>query len=351
MVTERPLISVVMPVLDARPYLREAVASIQAQTYDRWELIVVDDGSTDGSSELAAELAAQDTRIRLLRIAHSGAANAVNVGAAEATGTLLARMDADDVALPERFAVQLAWMARTGVEVCGSCLSRFGASSGVLWFPEGHAAIEREMLFRHGLLQPTVLMPTAAFLTHRYTEGARFEGNALWVRLRRAHLLGNVPAVLVKHRVHARQTGRVHAEAMRAALKVTRGALFRELFPEAEADDLAAVDRAADREACTSVDDLERTGSWLARLGDGEDPQLRRRMLERWRATCRHSAPLGPAAYRAYMRIAPHLGLRAGAHDPGLRAACAARLGPDSRLASAVRWPRPSAPMRRRGTS
>ena len=322
-----PLISVVLPVYNGRAHLAEAVASIVAQSHRRWELLLVDDGSTDGSAEVAEALAAGDPRIEVLRLGHSGAAQAVNAGIEAARGDMIARMDADDVAAPERFATQLAWMRRTGVEVCGSCAVRFGATRGLLWFPEGHEAIAREMLFRHGILQPTLLAHASILKANRYRDGARFEGNELWIRLRREHVLGNVPAVLLKHRVHAHQTSALHSAGMREFVRATRRPLFAELFPDADERDAETIDRVADRRPFETLDDLERAGEWLLRLADSPDRQLGRRMLMRWRGACRASATLGPAAHRLYRRLAAPFVDEPVAPDPRLRLACAARLG------------------------
>ncbi|HEX8121137.1 MAG TPA: glycosyltransferase family 2 protein [Solirubrobacteraceae bacterium] len=331
MVPPDPLISVVLPVFDARPHLAEAVASVRAQSHRRWELLLVDDGSTDGSAQLADALAAEDRRIRVLRVDHGGAAHAVNAGIEAAQGEMIARMDADDVAAPERFATQLEWMRQTGVEVCGSCAMRFGAARGLLWFPEGHEAIAREMLFRHGILQPTLLTHASILKAHRYREGARFEGNELWIRLRREHVLGNVPAVLLKHRVHAQQTSVVRGAAMREFVRATRRPLFAELFPDAGAPDFEAVDRVADRRPFPTLEALERAGSWLLRLADSPDRQLGRRMLARWRDACRASTALGPAVHGLYRRLAPAFVGEPVEPDPRLRLASAVRLPPRPR--------------------
>src|SRR3954462_4182724 len=104
-VAAEPLISVVLPVFDAREHLADAISSIQAQSHRRRELLVLDDGSSDGSPELAEELGKTEERIRVLRVTHGGAAQAVNAGVEAARGDMIARMDADDVAVPERFAV------------------------------------------------------------------------------------------------------------------------------------------------------------------------------------------------------------------------------------------------------
>jgi glycosyltransferase involved in cell wall biosynthesis len=323
-----PLISVVMPVYNGREHLAEAVRSIQAQTHRRWELLVVDDGSTDGSQALAEELAAGDDRIRVLSLRHGGAAQAANAGIEEARGDMIARMDADDVAVPERFARQLDWMRRSGAEVCGSLVRRFGGSDALLWFPEGHEAIEREMLFRHGILQPALLTHAAILKANRYPERERFEGNELWIRLRRQHVLGNAPAVLLKHRVHARQTAVVRGQEMRAFVRSTRRPLFGELFPQAREADFEVIDRVAEREPFATLDELEHAGRWLLRLADSPDRQLSRRMLERWREACRTSAKLGLGAHRLYRRLAPAFVDEPVTSDRRLQLACAARLAP-----------------------
>jgi glycosyltransferase involved in cell wall biosynthesis len=110
--SERPLVSVITIFLNAERYLAEAIESIRAQTYDRWELVLVDDGSTDGSTRIAREYASRDPeRIRV--VDHPGHENrgmsaSRNLGFAQARGELLALLDADDVYLPEKLSHQVA---------------------------------------------------------------------------------------------------------------------------------------------------------------------------------------------------------------------------------------------------
>lgn len=108
----RPLVSSIVIFLDARPFLAEAIESVLAQTYDRWELLLVDDGSTDGSLEVARAYAARDPdRIRVLH--HDGRANrgmsaSRNLGLRHARGEFVAFLDADDVWLPRKLDEQVA---------------------------------------------------------------------------------------------------------------------------------------------------------------------------------------------------------------------------------------------------
>ena len=103
-----PRLSVVMPVHNALPYLDEAIESILRQTFADFEFVILDDGSTDGSSEALRGWARRDPRIRLVRSGtRLGPAGSSNRVVAEAQGPIVARMDADDVAHPERLKNQL----------------------------------------------------------------------------------------------------------------------------------------------------------------------------------------------------------------------------------------------------
>ncbi|MEM6327275.1 MAG: glycosyltransferase family A protein [Bacteroidota bacterium] len=112
--TDRPAISAIVPVYNGERYLREALESILAQTLPAAEILVVDDGSTDSSADLAASIAeTASVPIRVIRQDNAGAAAARNHGAREATGSLLAFLDADDLWTPDALASNLS---RLGTE-------------------------------------------------------------------------------------------------------------------------------------------------------------------------------------------------------------------------------------------
>lgn len=102
-----PLISVIMPAYNARPYIAEAIRSVLDQDYPNIELIVVDDGSVDGSAEYAESFGA---RVRVIRQANAGVAAARNKGLAEVRGELIAFLDADDVWLPGKLSAQVEYL-------------------------------------------------------------------------------------------------------------------------------------------------------------------------------------------------------------------------------------------------
>ena len=121
-----PLVSVLLPVRNGAVTLVRAIASIRAQTLTEWELVVVDDGSTDGTGELLAVATQEDARIRVLRQPALGLVAALNAGLAAAHGEFIARMDADDECHPERLARQAAWLQAQPELGVVSCLVEFG---------------------------------------------------------------------------------------------------------------------------------------------------------------------------------------------------------------------------------
>ena len=105
-----PSVSICMPVYNTKRYVAEAVESILAQTFGDFEFIIIDDGSTDGSRAILERYAKQDDRIRLISRPNTGIVGARNEALGLARGELIAVMDSDDVALPERFEVQVAYL-------------------------------------------------------------------------------------------------------------------------------------------------------------------------------------------------------------------------------------------------
>jgi glycosyltransferase involved in cell wall biosynthesis len=120
-----PRVSVLLPVRDEEPFLAECLESLSAQTLSDFEVIMVDDGSTDASGGIAAEHARRDARFRLLRQEPAGMVAASERARAEARAPLIARMDADDVALPERLELQAAAIEEEGLAAVGGQVEYF----------------------------------------------------------------------------------------------------------------------------------------------------------------------------------------------------------------------------------
>lgn len=115
------LVSVIMPAYNAGGFIAESIRSVQQQTYSRWELLVIDDASTDETSQIVEGLAVNDDRIKLHVLpTNQGAGFARNIGIKAATGDFISFLDADDLWKPHKLEAQLAVMEREGEKVCFS---------------------------------------------------------------------------------------------------------------------------------------------------------------------------------------------------------------------------------------
>lgn len=215
MVTVTPVISVILPVYNGENYIAEAIESILCQTFSNFELIVIDDGSTDDTRIILLEYQAKDQRIVLVSRENKGLVETLNEGVALARGAWIARMDSDDIALPHRFECQLEWLESTGADVCGSWVKRFGTSDKrVVRFRQTDDAIKKEMLFCSPFAHPTVMMRTSLIKNLRYdTAWGKAEDYDLWERaIEAGWKMTNVPEILLLYRVHTEQVSIQSAE-------------------------------------------------------------------------------------------------------------------------------------------
>jgi glycosyltransferase involved in cell wall biosynthesis len=206
-----PTVSVMMPVYNTERYLAEAVESILAQTFADFELIAVDDGSTDGSGAILERYAARDGRVRVERLEHGGIVAARNRALELARGEFCAVMDSDDVALPGRLERQVAYLRDHPEVLCvGTAVRLIDPDGRVL--RDAHAGMDHERIQevllsgRCPLNHPSVLMRRAAVLAvGGYRDGfAPSEDLDLFLRLGEVGRLANLPEVLQKYRQHPR---------------------------------------------------------------------------------------------------------------------------------------------------
>lgn len=190
-VSSEPLVSIIIPTYNRLVYLREAIRSVFDQTYANWELLVVDDGSTDGTAGYLRGLA--DPRVRIVEIAHTGnPARVRNAGIAAARGELVAFLDSDDVWLPEKLAVQVRGFEQEpdcAWRFCG--YARIDARGAPAQLPETAWKLGRGWILEP-LLRIDIMIPTpAVIVTRKLLEDAgRFDETLpyvqdydLWFRL------------------------------------------------------------------------------------------------------------------------------------------------------------------------
>ena len=208
-----PQVSIVLPVRDGGHWLQYAVDSILTQTLDRLELLVVDDHSADGA---VARLPRGDARLRVLASAGRGVSQAFNTGLAAARAPYIARMDADDIALPQRLERQVAWLvARPDLAICGACVEIFREDGVPLdggnrryqaWLNARRepADIRRALFVESPVPNPTALFRREALRQlGGYADPPWPEDYDLFLRAdARGLLMGKPEEVLLRWRVH-----------------------------------------------------------------------------------------------------------------------------------------------------
>jgi teichuronic acid biosynthesis glycosyltransferase TuaG len=221
----RPAVSVITPAWNAADTLGETVASVQAQSLADWEMLVVDDGSTDGSGALAARLAAADRRIRVLGWAENrGAAAARNAGIRAARGRYIAFLDADDLWRPEKLAAQLAFMAATGCPFVFSAYRRMAADGTPLGVVRPPERVSYRGLLRGNVIGClTALYDTEVLGKVEMPPLARRQDYGLWLRLLKMTPLAlGQPAVLADYRVRPASLSADRLAAARATWAIYR---------------------------------------------------------------------------------------------------------------------------------
>lgn len=217
-----PRISVLMPVRNAGAYLRSAVDSVLRQTFADFELIAIDDGSTDGSFTTLHSIAEHDPRVRVVAGPARGVARALNHAAQLARGEYFARMDADDVTEPGRFAAQLDFLDSNPGCVAVGChvraIDAAGWPIGIMRFPTEPQVILENLLdvklVGAGLCHPAAMIRAATFREiSGYRENfTRAQDRDLWLRLADRGDLANLPLILHSLRLH---TGSVSQQNLR----------------------------------------------------------------------------------------------------------------------------------------
>ena len=206
-----PTVSVVMTVYNTERYLAEAVDSILNGTFADLEFIIVDDGSTDGCPAILRDYERRDPRVRLVSRPNTGIVKAANEGIALARGRYLARMDSDDVSLPDRLAKQVAFLdAHPACVLLGTRVLEvdpYGSPVHESAQKLTHAEIDAQLLTCHGgwaLVQPSVMMRTDALRAVGGYRGAYnvSEDHDLFVRLAERGEVANLPEPLLRYRRH-----------------------------------------------------------------------------------------------------------------------------------------------------
>jgi len=204
-----PSLSVILPVWNAQSFLVDAISSVLLQTFEDFELLVLDDGSDDNSVKICQQFA--DSRIRLvLHSERQGIVKTLNHGISIAAGEYIARVDSDDVAVESRFEKQIQFLeSHRDYGLVGSWMKTFGERKTTWKYPVGDNAIRLAMLFNNPFGHPSVMFRrnwqhgSPGYYKDEFAYAEDFE---YWVRISALWKCENLPEALTLYRTHSGQS-------------------------------------------------------------------------------------------------------------------------------------------------
>ncbi len=201
-----PIVSVILPVYNGEDHLTECINSILNQSFKDFEFIITDDASTDSTPQLLAKFARNDTRVKIItHKINQKQTTAANTAIKNAKGKYLARMDADDVALPNRFERQVTFMEENpNVGLLGSWVDIIDDDGKILkiWYThDSNGYLGWNLLFGTSFAHSSVMMRNDIVKQAGYYQSPEAEDYDLWSRISRIANVANIPEVLQQKRV------------------------------------------------------------------------------------------------------------------------------------------------------
>lgn len=302
-----------MPVYNAGKYLSEAIESILAQDFTDFELIAINDGSTDSSAHILEHYQKRDKRVRVYHQVNLGRVAAANKALQLAKGKYAARMDSDDISLNHRLFRQVEFMENhPDIGASGTWLRCFGERNMVMRSPTDPETTRSLLLFESTIYNSTAIMRTQCLLDsnlfyRNLNEQGMAEDYDLWSRLSTKTKLTNIPEVLFLYRTHSEQSVCTHISIKRKTASRIRVELLNRLGLEPTCDEAEIHQALSYLEIQSSKNYIERIEDWLikltsaniqARLYDGN--VLSQVLFDRWLKTCYMASDLGVWTWKKY---------------------------------------------------
>lgn len=227
-----PKVTVLMPVYNVALYVAEAIESILNQTYSDFELLIINDGSTDSTSEEVFKFS--DSRIRFVENDQNiGLANTLNRGIDLARGEYIARMDGDDISLPERLRKQVAILdTHPDIDICGAGYRFFGAKNYDVIYPQYHEEIKAGLLFGCCMIIPLFRRESIIDAKLRYEQNFfPAEDYRFWTCCVLQLKMYNIQETLFHYRMHPTQVSEIMTNQPQMTVHV-KEMYFKSLFPQ-----------------------------------------------------------------------------------------------------------------------
>ncbi len=261
-----------MAAYNADEYIGAAIESILSQTFSDFELLILDDGSTDRTAEVISSV--NDPRLRVIPQGRNlGLPLALNRLVAHARGRYLARMDADDVSLPDRLRDQVEYLNNhPDIDVCAMWCSGFGTSEAVNFTPPAtHDELRLELFFGNPIPHPSVMLRRSSIAKGDMLYDPSFRGAEdydLWARMAERWRFAAIQKTGLRYRFHERQATNQRLEEQRHLSGIARGHLARQLISDASEADLQLHSALTAKAPLPGADWIRRASGWATKLVD-----------------------------------------------------------------------------------
>ncbi len=231
-----PKISVIMPVYNGEKFLKEAIESILNQTFTDFEFIIINDGSKDNSLNIIKEYAEKDNRIKIIDQKNVGIIKALNNAIKIAKGKYIARMDADDISLAERFEKQINILEKENAVLCGTFAIAINESGQEIkkmnYIKKSWQENKLYLIRGNPFIHPSVMFEKEKIINAgMYKNYKNIEDYELWTRIVPKYKSINLQEYLFKYRVHDNQiTKKFKLEMKLKGLKIRLLAIYRLIF-------------------------------------------------------------------------------------------------------------------------
>lgn len=303
---DRHLVSVIIPCFNNKKWVEEAIQSVFNQTWKNLEILVFDDGSTDGSSEILESLKLQDSRLKIFGDGKNhGIVYALNYMLTVARGEYIARMDSDDVCKHDRIEKQVSFLIRNQYDACGSWFTEIGSGpSQIVKWPHNELALKATMLFQNTILHPTFITHRKVYEQFQYRESYQLaEDYDLFIRIMSKFRIVNIPESLLYYRRHIGQATQAKRREMETITQSIRLNILYMSGIEISEEEKYTHNLIRAPQSIYNMYDFERIESWLLKLiCYFEEQEAKEAIASQWTRAAIRAAPLGCPMLLRYRR-------------------------------------------------
>lgn len=274
MKTSSPLVSIVMPAYNAASYLKASIESVLAQEYKNWELLIINDGSTDGTAAIISEYQKIDKRIKgFSNEGNKGLVYTRNRGLEEANGEYIAHLDSDDLAHPERIKVQLQFLEENKdfILLGSACklIDEIGNPIGIENRTIKNAHLKSLLVFSNYFINSTIMLRASAAQKHTYLEAYNFaEDYHYFTQLIQDGQFANINEVLVSYRIHQGNTSSLKKQQQILAIQQLQKNLVEQIGLSPSEKEVELHYQLVDENGNIDLAELNQIESWLIKLSE-----------------------------------------------------------------------------------